>query len=130
MMENPIVITPQEIINTILAFCGAVITISAALTIIIKASDKMKQPNKRQDERIEALEVTIKDIKDQLRENIHQFSLDELRVNDLETAQKEINMLILESLQAITDHDIDGNNIDALKESKKKLDQYLINKAS
>ena len=129
-MENPIVITPQEIINTILALCGAIITISAALTIIIKAIDKMKQPNKRQDERIEALEITIKDIKDQLRENIHQFSLDELRVNDLETAQKEINMLILESLQAITDHDIDGNNIDALKESKKKLDQYLINKAS
>ena len=129
-MENAIVITPQEIINTILAMCGAIITISAALTIIIKAIDKMKQPNKRQDERIEALEITIKDIKDQLRENIHQFSLDELRVNDLETAQKEINMLILESLQAITDHDIDGNNIDALKESKKKLDQYLINKAS
>ena len=94
-MENPIVITPQEIINTILALCGAIITISAALTIIIKAIDKMKQPNKRQDERIEALEITIKDIKDQLRENIHQFSLDELRVNDLETAQKEINMLIL-----------------------------------
>ena len=129
-MENAITITPQEIINTILAFCGAIITISAALTIIFKAIDKMKQPNKTQDERIDKLEASISDIKNQLRENIHQFSLDEMRVNELETAQKEINMLILESLQAITDHDIDGNNIDALKESKKKLDRYLINKAS
>ena len=129
-MENAIVITPQEIINTILAMCGAIITISAALTIIIKAIDKMRQPNKKQDERLEALENSVKDIKNQLRENIHQFSLDEMRVNDLEVAQKEINMLILESLQAITDHDIDGNNIEALKESKKKLDKYLINKAS
>ena len=129
-MENAIVITPQEIINTILAMCGAIITISAALTIIIKAIDKMRQPNKKQDERLEALENSVKDIKNQLRENIHQFSLDEMRVNELEVAQKEINMLILESLQAITDHDIDGNNIDALKESKRKLDKYLINKAS
>lgn len=120
----------QDIVNLFLAVCGAVITIAGAGTVIIRAVNKAKEPNKLQDERLEKLESSVSDIKVQLRENIHQFSLDEMRVNELETAQKEINMLILESLQAITDHDIDGNNIDALRSAKQNLDKYLRKKAS
>ena len=133
-MDNPIVMTPQEIINVILAICGAIITISGAGTIIIRAITKAREPNKVQDDRLAKLEEEVRDLKGQVRENAresyHQFSLDEQRVSDIEVAQKEINVLILESLQALTDHALDGNNRDALAESKKRIDRYLINKAS
>lgn len=128
-MENLIAITPQEIINTILALCGAIITISAAMTVIIKAVEKLRQPNKKQDERLDKVEQDIKGIKERLRDGDHQFFLDTERMGKIETSQKEINIIIIESLQALTKHAIDGNDVESLRESKKRLDDFLTEKA-
>jgi hypothetical protein len=128
-MENPITITPQEIINTILALCGAIITISAAMTVIIKAVEKLRQPNKKQDERLDKVEQDIKSIRERLRDGDHQFFLDTERMGKIETSQKEINIIIIESLQALTKHAIDGNDVESLRESKKRLDDFLTEKA-
>ena len=128
-MENPITITPQEIINTILALCGAIITISAAMTVIIKAVEKLRQPNKKQDERLDKAEQDIKNIRERLRDGDHQFYLDTERMGKIETSQKEINIIIIESLQALTKHAIDGNDVESLRESKKRLDDFLTEKA-
>ena len=128
-MENPITITPQEIINTILAMCGAIITISAAMTVIIKAVEKLRQPNKKQDERLDKVEQDIKSIRERLRDGDHQFFLDTERMGKIETSQKEINIIIIESLQALTKHAIDGNDVESLRESKKRLDDFLTEKA-
>jgi len=128
-MKNPITITPQEIINTILALCGAIITISAAMTVIIKAVEKLRQPNKKQDERLDKVEQDIKSIRERLRDGDHQFFLDTERMGKIETSQKEINIIIIESLQALTKHAIDGNDVESLRESKKRLDDFLTEKA-
>lgn len=128
-MEHPITITPQEIINTILALCGAIITISAAMTVIIKAVEKLRQPNKKQDERLDKVEQDIKGIRERLRDGDHQFFLDTERMGKIETSQKEINIIIIESLQALTKHAIDGNDVESLRESKKRLDDFLTEKA-
>lgn len=128
-MENHITITPQEIINTILALCGAIITISAAMTVIVKAVEKLRQPNKKQDERLDKVEQDIKSIKERLRDGDHQFFLDTERMGKIETSQKEINIIIIESLQALTKHAIDGNDVESLRESKKRLDDFLTEKA-
>lgn len=128
-MEHPITITPQEIINTILALCGAIITISAAMTVIVKAVEKLRQPNKKQDERLDKVEQDIKGIKERLRDGDHQFYLDTERMGKIETSQKEINIIIIESLQALTKHAIDGNDVESLRESKKRLDDFLTEKA-
>lgn len=128
-MEHPITITPQEIINTILALCGAIITISAAMTVIIKAVEKLRQPNKKQDERLDKMEQDIKNIRERLRDGDHQFYLDTERMGKIETSQKEINIIIIESLQALTKHAIDGNDVESLRESKKRLDDFLTEKA-
>lgn len=128
-MENPITTTPQEIINTILALCGAIITISAAMTVIVKAVEKLRQPNKKQDERLDKVEQDIKSIRERLRDGDHQFFLDTERMGKIETSQKEINIIIIESLQALTKHAIDGNDVESLRESKKRLDDFLTEKA-
>ena len=127
-MENQIVTTPQEVINTILALCGAIITISAALTVIIKAIDKARQPNKRQDERIAALEENMQKIEDRLKLGNVRFQSDSDRMTQIETDVKEANKVIIEGLQALTAHAIDGNNTDNLYEAKRRLDDYLIGK--
>ena len=100
-MDSPIVITPQDIINVVLALCGAIITVSGAGTIIIRAIAKAREPNKVQDERLAKLEEDVRNIRHEVntnaRENIHQLKLYEDRVSEIELAQKEINMIMLGS---------------------------------
>lgn len=133
-MDSSIVFTPQDIINVALALCGAIITISGAGTIIIRAIAKAREPNKVQDERLAKLEEDVRNIRHEVntnaRENIHQLKLYEDRVSEIELAQKEINMIMLASQKAIISHALDGNNKDALRNSEKQIDTYLIDKAS
>lgn len=127
-MNNPITITPQDIVNVILAFCGAIITISAAFAVVWKVVDHFRAPDKQQDEKIEALEKDVKEIKDRLEEGDKRFQKDTERMNDIEEGFRNVTKIIIESLQALTAHAIDGNNTDELKDSKKRLDAYLMDK--
>ena len=127
-MSNPITITPQDIVNVILAFCGAIITISAAFAVVWKVVDHFKAPDKQQDEKIEALEKDVKEIKDRLEEGDRRFQKDYERMNDIEEGFRKVTKIIIESLQALTAHAIDGNNTEELKGAKKSLDNYLMNK--
>lgn len=127
-MTEPIGITPAELWSIVLAVCGAIITISGAIAVIVNFVQKAKEPNKRQDERIEALELNIKHINDRLERGDRHFISDAERMSNLEKEVKTTNKVIIESLQALTSHAIDGNNVEQLKNSKKALDDYLINK--
>ena len=127
-MNEPIGITPAELWSVVLAVCGAIITISGAIAVIVNFVQKAKEPNKRQDERIEALELNIKHINDRLERGDRHFISDAERMSNLEKEVKTTNKVIIESLQALTSHAIDGNNIEQLKNSKQALDDYLINK--
>ena len=127
-MDNPIVFTPSDFYHLVLVICGAIVTISAALAVVAKAIDKAKEPNKKQDERITALEDNVKKIEDRLQLGNKRFENDSNRVECVEQNMKASNKVIIEGLQALTSHAIDGNNIQALKDAKKSLDEYLINK--
>lgn len=127
-MNEPIGITPAELWSVVLAVCGAIITISGAIAIIVNFVQKAKEPNKRQDKRIEALELSIKHINDRLERGDRHFISDAERMSNLEKEVKTTNKVIIESLQALTSHAIDGNNVEQLKNSKKALDDYLIDK--
>lgn len=127
-MNYEIITTPQEIMNMFLLFCGAIVTISAAIAVIAKAVGKAREPNKLQDDRIASLEIQVERINDRLQLGNKRFESDSDRVDALEQNMRETNKVIVESLQALTSHAIDGNNIAELKTAKKSLDEYLINK--
>ena len=127
-MDNPITITPQEIINMVLALCGAIITIAGAGTVIIKVIAKAKEPNDKQNKRLDNLEEEIKRINDRLVDGDLHFTADTERMEKIEISMKETTRIIVEGLQALTAHAIDGNNTDELKAAKTQLDKYLIGK--
>ena len=52
-MDNIISFTPAQLIALILAVCGAIVTISAALGVIVKAIDKARAPEKERDKRLD-----------------------------------------------------------------------------
>ena len=127
-MDHLITTTPQDIINTILAICGAIITISAAFTVIYKAILKAKEPDKKQDERITKLEEDVGKINARLELGNKRFEHDTNRVDNMEINMKTAVVVIIETLQALTVHAIDGNNIDELKVAQKQLRNYLLDK--
>lgn len=127
-MEHAITISPHELWNMSIALCGAIVTVSAAVTVIVKAVEKAKEPNLKQDDRITALEEAVRKINDRLQLGNKRFESDAGRVDLIERNMKSTNKVIIESLQALTSHAIDGNNIQELKDAKKSLDEYLINK--
>lgn len=127
-MNEPIGLTPAEVWQLILVICGAIITVSGAISVIINLANKAKEPNKMQDQRIAALEEKVSDITDRLEKGDRHFDSDQERMDALERSMKETNRVIIESLQALTAHAIDGNNSQELKEAKKRLDDYLIKK--
>jgi len=127
-MNEPIGLTPADVWQLILVICGAIITVSGAISVIINLANKAKEPNKMQDQRIKALEEKVDEITGRLKEGDKHFDSDSERMDALERSMKETNQVIIESLQALTAHAIDGNNTQELREAKKRLDDYLIKK--
>lgn len=127
-MTEPIGITPAELCSIVLAVCGAIITVSGAIAVIVNFVHKAKEPNKIQNERIDTLEKNAKEINDRLERVDRHFISDAERMSALEREVKDTNKVIIESLQALTSHAIDGNNVEQLKQSKKSLDDYLLDK--
>ncbi len=125
-MNEPI--TLAQMWQVILALCAGVVTISAAVGVVIKIVNKAKQPERTQNARIEKLELAIKDINTRLEKGDRHFDTDCERMNKLEQTVKTTNKVIIESLQALIAHSIDGNNTSGLKNAEKALNDYLIGK--
>ncbi|MBQ6091695.1 MAG: hypothetical protein IJL07_10580 [Lachnospiraceae bacterium] len=126
-MDEVIQFTTRDVFNLVLAISGAIVSVSAAVTVMAKVFEKIKAPDKKQNERIAALEGAVIKINSRLDDGSKHFAADSKRIDDLEESMKATNRIIIESLQALTAHAIDGNNTQELKDVKKSLNNYLIN---
>lgn len=118
-MNQQITFTPHQVMELILWICGAIVSISAAVTILIKVVQKAKAPEKTQNERIERLEKKMEKV-DQLFDN------DNKRLQKLE----EGNRVTQQAILALLSHALNGNDVDSLQKAKAKLEDYLIGKES
>ena len=101
-MGNEIVIT----VNSLLWFCGAIIAVGTAATII----SKIFAPYKNLEKRVSALET--------------KQDGDHKELQKVETGIEKICKCTL----AITDHELTGNSVDKLREAKDEMQDYLIQK--
>lgn len=127
-MNEPIMLSPNDLFNMFMVLCGAIITVSSAITVILNLIKKSREPEHNQDERIKKLEIEVEKINDRLQLDSIRFETDSERVTKLENSMRQTNKVIIEGLQALTAHAIDGNNFEELKEAKKKLDEYLVDR--
>ena len=82
-----------------LAICAGIVTISAAVGVIIKIVHNVKAPERKQNARIEALELKIKDIDMRLEKGDRHFDRDGERMDALERTMRASNRIIIETLQ-------------------------------
>ena len=71
-MDNVISFTPGQLIALVLAVCGAVVTISAAIGVIAKIIGKAKAPEKQQDSRLDEHDKRL-DEHDKIIEKFREF---------------------------------------------------------
>ena len=127
-MTEPITLTLNDLWLFLLALAGGLSTISAGIAVIVNVIHKAKEPNKKQDERLSKLEEDVEKINSRLEQGNQRFESDANKLAELEKSMKNSNRIILESLQALTAHAIDGNNIEQLRKSEQALNDYLLDK--
>lgn len=106
-----------DAVTLILACCGGISCIGAAAVYIGKAVGWIRQPEHRQDEILKNHETRITTL--EAKTDKDYVSITEL--------QKEMSM-ILRAVVAIMKHEINGNDTEALKQTQKEIEDYLISK--
>ena len=123
-MDNIISFTPAQLIALILAVCGAIVTISAALGVIVKAIEKARAPEKERDKRLDDHEKRL-NAHDEIIEKFREyFDNDDRRFKEIEKSNKITQAALL----ALLKHSLNGNDTASLKEAEKSLEEYLIDK--
>lgn len=123
-MDNVISFTPAQLIALILGISGAIVTISAAIGVITKALEKIKESETAQNKRLELIEIKL-ETHDKILEKYQEFfTNDDNRFKSIERSNKVTQNALL----ALLKHALNGNDIDALKDAEKSLEAYLIEK--
>lgn len=103
-MDQPIIFT----LTDVLWLAGAIVAIASAVNVVAKAIEKMRKPNRTQDERLEVLEKRAKS--------------DYERLERIEAG----NVIMQRALLALLAHGIDGNDVEAMKRAKAELTDFLL----
>lgn len=124
-MNEPMMMTPHDLMMMFIAMCGAVVTIGTAITLISSWINKAKQPEVKQNEKIEKLETHVHEIDGKLEKFDEYFDRNTQRFKQIEYT----NEITLEALYALLSHSLDGNNTKSLEESQTKLHDYLFSRS-
>lgn len=123
-MDNTISFTPSELISVILGICAAIVTISAAIGVIIKAIDKARAPETEQNKRLDIIDRRLDEIDKTIAQFREYFTNDDNRFKAIEKSNKVTQTALL----ALLKHSLNGNDKESLKEAEKSLEEYLIDK--
>lgn len=123
-MDNAITFTPAQLISIILGICAAIVTISAAIGVIIKAIDKARAPETEQNNRLDTIDKRLDNIDATIIKFKEYFTNDDNRFKAIEKSNKITQTALL----ALLKHSLNGNDVDALKTAEKSLEEYLIDK--
>lgn len=120
-MNQPIGMSPHELVMMFVGMCAAFATVAGAVTILVNWIHKARQPEVKQNERISNLEEHVVKIDEHLNKIDEYLDRDSQRFRQIETT----NEITLEALYALLSHSLDGNSTASLKTCQQKLHDYL-----
>jgi len=104
--------------ETTIVIAAGVLTLFNLVDKIVNAVKATKSPIAELERRVECLERSFKDSKDNI------FPKYDSKISDIE----EGNRVTQKAILALLTHSIDGNNVDEMKEAKRELQDYLLKK--
>lgn len=105
----------EQLWTVVQVTCTVIITLGGAGAIVISLIKWLRKPDNTRDEKLKK--------HDEILDN------DNKRLKELEEWRKESDeaqRVMMKSLLAIMSHSIDGNHMDALKEARDDMQEYLI----
>lgn len=121
-----------QIWTVVIAAVGLVLTMLNIADKVSTFNARAKEPDRKQDERLTALEAGVARLREDFEGKCSRydeyFSRDRERLDAIEMNARSANTIIIKSLQALTEHALNGNNVEPLKKSKEELDEYLLNR--
>lgn len=121
---NEITFTPAELVSFFVGICASIITVSTAVGVIVKAVEKAKAPENEQNERLDKIDGRLNDIDKTIEKFREYFTNDDNRFKAIEKSNKITQTALL----ALLKHSLNGNDVAALKDAEKSLEDYLIEK--
>ena len=142
--------TMHQLWTMVLSICGGITAVSAAVAVIVKVIGKMKEPDSKQNSRLEEHDKKLESVDKKLAADKDRLDLFQSKIVQLEERQKENSITIevherkiveaeqrinksehgsnvtMKALLALLSHGIDGNAIEPMKEAKAALENYLI----
>ena len=119
---------PHDPWTAFVAIIGAVIVIMNIIDRFLSFRDRAKMPEAEQNLQIKQMQNDIIEIKLALKKHDEYFGNDKSRLDTLERETKEVNTIVIKSLQALTEHALNGSNNDQLVACSKEMNEYLINR--
>lgn len=123
-MDKEIIFTPTELTALILGICTAIVTISAAVGVIIKVIERARAPEQKQNERLDNIDKRLDEHDKVIEQFKEYFTNDDNRFKAIEKSNKVTQTALL----ALLKHSLNGNDIESLKRAEKSLEEYLIEK--
>lgn len=143
--------TIEQLWTSILGVCGGITAIAAAVAVILNAIKKAKEPDTKQNVKLNDHDKHFEDVDRKLKNDKEVLDLYRSKILSLEEHQKEQDVLleeysrkmaaaeqhlekndhalsvVMQALLALLSHGIDGNSVEPMKEAKAILEKYLIN---
>ena len=138
--------TMHQLWTMVLSICGGITAVSAAIAVIIKVIGKMKEPDSKQNSRLEEHDKKFDSVDKKLAADKDRLDLFQSKIVQLEESQKKNSITIevherkiveaeqrinksehgsnvtMKALLALLSHGIDGNAIEPMKEAKAALE--------
>ena len=125
-MNQPIVFTPADVIQMVSTVAALIVSVNAAVLVFVSLHKKAHHPEEVQNEKI----LSLEDRMDRLeRKHDALESTVDSSIKKFEAISEGSlirQRLMIKSLQALSEHAIDGNNIAQLQKSVENLNEYLL----
>ena len=119
---------PQDPWAAFVAIIGAIIVVLNIIDRVFSLKDRAKAPADAQNMKIIELSQEVDSIKRTLEKHQEFFANDNNRINNMSDEMAKVNQLVIKSLNALTEHALNGDNMEELKSCSKEMTNYLINK--
>lgn len=125
-MNQPTMFTPADVIQMVSTVAALIVSINAAVLVFVGIHKKAHHPEEIQNEKITSLEDRMDRLEkkhDALESTVYS-SIKKFEAISEESLVRQ--RLMIKSLQALSEHAIDGNNTAQLQKSVEALNEYLL----
>lgn len=114
-------ISINDAVSLVLAICGGIITVGGAVSVLVALVAKLRTPEKKQDEKIEKHEESIRLLACRMDKIESNGKENEKRLRQME----ESISLMMKVNFALLGHAINGNDLEHLKAVQNEVQEYL-----